>query len=193
MITDQSNRDKDRLIRAFLAIPLDSATLKTVLTIQKRLEPHLPDVRWIDQNSLHLTLNFFGDITEESLEKVAKIMVSVGSLFMPFTLTLTETGAFPSVDRARVVWLGVKSDKLEELYRALHAELIRAGLPVEHRPFRPHITIGRSRRQAGHILSQREFNVTGSMRVTKLTLYESRLQPTGAEHRPRKTVRLAEP
>jgi 2'-5' RNA ligase len=123
---------------------------------------------------------------------VAKIMVSVGSLFMPFSLTLTEIGAFPSTDHARVVWLGVKSDKLEELYRALQAELIRAGLPVEHRPFRPHITIGRSRQQAGRILSQRGLNVAGSMRVEELILYESRLHPSGAEHRPRQTVRLAE-
>jgi 2'-5' RNA ligase len=189
---DQSDRDRDRLLRAFLAIPLDNTTLNDILTIQQRLKPNMPDVRWTIQNNLHLTLNFFGDITEENLEKVAKTMVSVGSLFMPFSLTLTEIGAFPSTDHARVVWLGVKSDKLEELYRALQAELILAGLLVERRPFRPHITIGRSRQQAGRILSQRGLNVAGSMRVEELILYESRLQPTGAEHRPRQTVRLAE-
>jgi hypothetical protein len=34
--------------------------------------------------------------------------------------------------------------------------------------------------------------VAGSMRVEELILYESRLHPSGAEHRPRQTVRLAE-
>lgn len=72
-------------------------------------------ISWSDQNNLHLTLHFFGGITEENLEKAAKIMVSVGSLFIPFTLTLTEIGAFPSPDRARVVWRGVKSAKLKRV------------------------------------------------------------------------------
>jgi 2'-5' RNA ligase len=193
MKPEAQKTDRDRLIRTFLAIPLDRATLSRIESIQKRLQPTLPEIRWTDRNNLHLTLHFFGDITEESLEKSAKIMVSVGSLFIPFTLTLTEIGAFPSTDRARVVWIGVKSAKLGELHHALQTKLRAAGTPIECRPFRPHITIGRSRQRPGRILSQQQTIVTDNMRVDRLVLYESRLQPTGAEHHPRHTVRLTEP
>ena len=183
---------KETLIRAFLAIPLDTSTLHTIDSIQHRLGPDLPNIRWVRSHNLHLTLHFFGNISEENLENAAKIMVSVGSLFAPFSLTLTEIGATPSADRARVLWIEVQSIILRELYDALQIRFQAAGFPLEKRPFRPHITIGRSRRWAGRILSLSQHKVADTMRVEELTLFESRLQPTGAEHIPRHTVRLAE-
>ena len=193
MAPDLVNSRKNDLIRAFLAIPLNAATLNTIESIQHRLSPDLPNIRWVRIVNIHLTLHFFGDIREESLEKAAKIMLSVGSLCAPFSMTLQEIGAFPSTDRARVVWIGVQSSKLGELHRALQEQFHAAGFPVEHRPFRPHITIGRSRRQTGRILSLEQHKVTGTMRVDEMVLYESRLQPAGAEHLPRHTIRLVEP
>ncbi len=185
--------DETSLIRTFLAIPLDAATLNMIGAIQKQLQTELPEIRWTERDNLHLTLHFFGNITEESLENAAKIVVSVVSLCNPITLLFTEIGSFPSTEHMHVVWIGIKSNKLIELHRALQKRFHAAGFPIERRLFRPHITIGRSRRQEGHILSQQNHKVTGSMRVRELILYESRLQPAGAEHRPRHTVRLAEP
>lgn len=180
-------------LRAFLAIPLDDSVLDSIASIQQRLQAGLPDVRWTRRENLHLTLRFFGDIAEEDLEKASKIVVSVGSLFAPFPLHIGQIGAFPSPDRARIVWLGVQSPDLTALYRSLQRQFAAAGFPTEHRRFRPHITIGRSRRGTGRILSQQQDTVAGTMEVSELILYESRLQATGAEHIPRHTVRLAEP
>ena len=193
MTAESGKAVEQSLIRTFLAIPLDTATLSAIETIQQQLRPDLPEVRWTHRENLHLTLHFFGDITEESLEKASKIVVSVGSLFAPFPLTQTGIGAFPSNDHVRVVWLGVKSAKLEELYSTLQEGFYAAGFPIEQRPFRPHITIGRSRQSTGRILSQQQIKVAGSMRVNDLILLESRLQPTGVNHYPRYRVRLAEP
>ena len=181
------------LIRTFLAIPLDTATLNLIESIQRQLAPDLPDVRWVRSANLHLTLRFFGNISEENLEKAAEIMVSIGSLFAPFSLTLNEIGTYPATGRLRVVWIEVQSSKLGELYHALQTQFHAAGFPIEHRPFRPHITIGRSRKQIGRILSQRQNKIANTMRVNKLILFESRLQPAGAEHLPRHSVRLTEP
>lgn len=191
MTQDNANKQKENLIRTFLAIPLDHTTLNTINSIQHQLAPSLPDVRWTKGDNLHLTLRFFGDISEENLEKAAKIVVSVGSLFAPFSMTLSKVGAFPSNDRARIVWIGVQSSQLGELHHALQEQFHATGFPIEHRPFRPHITIGRSRQKAGRILSQTQSTVAGTMRVDSLTLFESRLQSTGAEHLPRHTIRLA--
>lgn len=193
MTRNRVKTDETSRIRTFLAIPLDAATLNMIGTIQKQLQTELPEIRWTERDNLHLTLHFFDNITEESLEKAAKIVVSVVSLCNPFPLTFTQIGAFPSTERIHVVWLGVKSSKLNDLHQALQKRFHAAGFPIERRPFRPHITIGRSRRQGRHILSQQNRKVTGSMRVRELILYESRLQPAGAEHIPRHTVRLAEP
>ena len=142
---------------------------------------------------MHLTLHFFGEIGEESLEKAGSVMVSIGSLFSPFSISLAEVGAFPSADRARVIWLGVKSDKLAALYSDLTARLREAGFPCEKRPFSPHVTLGRCRggpQQARHILSHEEHTLAGEMTIDRLVLYESELLPSGAVHRPRCTVHL---
>jgi 2'-5' RNA ligase len=193
MKPDRAETDADRLIRVFLAIPLDTTILNSIETIQQQLRPDMPEIRWAARDNLHLTLHFFGDITEENLEIAAKIVVSVGSLFSPFFLTFTGLGAFPSPDRAKVIWIGIKSAEVRKLHSLLQKHFALTGFPTDDRPFQPHITIGRSNRQAGHILSHQHHNVAGNMRVAKLTLYESRLQPSGAVHCPRHTVRLAEP
>ncbi len=193
MTPDADKNREATLTRTFIAIPLHTATLNTIESIQQQLSSDLPDIRWTQRDNLHLTLHFLGDISEENLEKAAKIMVSVGSLFAPFSLTLMEIGAFPLTDRARVVWIGVQSSILGELHHTLQEQFIAAGFPLEHRPFRPHITIGRSRRSTRRILSLPRHTIADTTRVDELVLFESHLQPTGAKHLPRQTVRLAEP
>ena len=151
----------------------------------------MPDVRWTRPDTLHLTLHFFGEISEESLDKAGACMVSIESLFSPFSLLFTGLGAFPSPDRARVFWLGVQSDILARLYRELIGRLAACGFEIEQRPFQPHITLGRSRgapQQAGHILSEEKETIAGEMTVDRLVLYESELLPGGAVHRPRHTI-----
>ncbi|PLX73765.1 MAG: RNA 2',3'-cyclic phosphodiesterase [Desulfuromonas sp.] len=181
----------EKKIRSFIAIPLTSPLQQAAASIQELLKPELPSVRWSRQESMHLTLHFFGDIGDDDLEKAAAVMVSIESLFAPFPLALCGLGAFPGPNRARVFWLGVQSEHLVGLYSALCKKLSAAGFPCEQRPFQPHLTIGRSRgtpQKAGHILSQLATTVAGEMTVDRLVLFESELLPTGARHRPRQTI-----
>lgn len=180
-----------RSIRSFIAIPLSEPVRTAAGEIQSRLQKSLPDVRWTRPGTMHLTLHFFGEIDEEKLEKARAVVVSIESLFPPFSVTLSGVGAFPSEHRARVFWLGVHSDKIAELHDILSARLEQAGFACDRRPFRPHLTLGRSRGRnlkAGHILSQEVDTVAGEMTVDRLVLFESELRPTGAVHRPRQTI-----
>jgi len=185
--------DESRRIRSFFAIPFAAKTCSSIADLQKEISEELPGLQLTPRNNLHLTLHFFGNITEENLETAAEIVVSIGSLFIPFTLTLNELGAFPSTTRPRIVWLGTECPRLMELQYALQTRLQAARFPIEDRPFKPHITIGRSKQQKRHILSQRQNKVAINVQVDRLVLYESRQQPAGVEYRPRQTVRLAEP
>lgn len=178
-------------VRSFIAIPLSDDIKSSVAAIQERLKPDLPDTRWVKPETMHLTLHFFGDLTHESLEKAGSVMVSIESLFQPFTMTLSGLGAFPAPDRARVFWLGIQSDHLAAVQTSLNERLTTAGFLREDRPFKPHITLGRSRRgaqRAGHILSREGDTFAGEMTVDRLVLFESELLPSGALHRPRQTI-----
>ena len=179
------------LIRSFIAIPLTESIKASATAIRDRLKPSLEKVRWAKPETMHLTLHFLGDIDQESLDKAGSVMVSIESLFQPFSITFSGVGAFPSPGRARVFWLGVNSDKLAELHALLTDRLIDAGFDCDRRKFKPHITLGRSRggmQNARHILSSEQDSLAGEMTVDRLVLYESELLPTGAVHRARQTI-----
>ncbi len=180
------------MIRTFLAIPLCDEVRSRVIEIRDELAAQFPGVRWVRPETMHLTLRFFGDVSEESLEKIGDVVLSVGRLHPPFTLRFRGVGAFPSAARPRVFWLGVDGAPLKGLYADLEEALDRAGFPREERPFSPHLTLGRSRDRlrSGADLGRYRQIEGGVLQVDSVVLYESRLQPAGAAHLPRKTVHL---
>ncbi|PLX99840.1 MAG: RNA 2',3'-cyclic phosphodiesterase [Desulfuromonas sp.] len=181
----------EKPVRCFIAIPLSEPVKAAITSIQRRLQQDLPGTRWTKPETMHLTLHFFGELGYENLDKAGSVMVSIGSLFRPFTIALHGLGAFPSPDRARVFWLGIKSASLTMLHTHLLEKLASAGFTCEERPFEPHITLGRSRRgmqKAGHILSHEGDMFAGEMTVDRLVLYESELLSSGAVHHPRQTI-----
>ena len=64
----------------------------------------------------------------------------------PFALKTALPGAFPSMKRPKVFWLGLQPERLKDLSRIhakLETELASNGYPNETRAFKPHLTIGR--------------------------------------------------
>jgi len=183
-------------VRAFLAIPLPSKVIAEAAKICRRLDEQLRGIRWVRPENMHLTLRFFGDVDEETLDEIEEVMLSVGRLHGPCQASVEGAGAFPSAVRARVFWLGIKDDESGSL-RALHANLEKGlekiGFPAEDRPFTPHLTLGRARHRlppARDILEPLSDHSCGELTVDRLVLFESRLQPTGAVYLPLKTVAL---
>lgn len=183
-------------VRAFLAIPLSHALIKNLGEIQARLEAEVNNIRWCQPQNLHLTLHFFGDTTQESLEKIKVSMLSVRRGIKPFTAEIRRLGGFPNVRRCKVIWVGVnKQAQLKNLHREIQQSLHNFGLPMDTRSYTPHLTIGRVR---GNTVDITEHSVTltdtslGHLYIDRMVLYESRLQPGGAEHIPLFTVNFDE-
>ena len=183
----------DGSVRAFLAAPLTAGLRREITLLQQELTD-LPGIRWSRPESLHLTLRFFGDVSQEDLEKIRVSMLSVVGCQPAFEVLATGLGAFPGLHRPRVLWMGLTPEApLHELHRRLQSALAKNGVAQEFRPFRPHLTLGRLR-QPGVNLSPRLAGYIGRsfapLPVTSLVLYESRLHPGGAEHLPMFTVKL---
>ena len=180
--------------RAFLAIPLPQRLVDDLARAQKRLAGDFPSVRWGRPETLHLTLRFFGDCDQETLDKIAEAMVSVGVQKRPFRLQVSGLGAFPTADRPRVFWLGLHDHgRLLELYDDLEAQLETAGIPKEGRRFAPHLTLGRARQRifgAQKALERNRDLDCGELPVKQLILYSSELRPQGALHLPLHSVDL---
>ena len=98
------------------------------------------------------------------------------------SLRLAGAGRFGSVRRPQVFWAGLDGDvePLVGLAKRLATAARRLDLPVEDRPFRPHLTIGRwpPRRPADGTLPDRLAGYRGPpWPVTELRLLESHLGP----------------
>lgn len=183
-----------RLVRTFLAIPVTDELRRTMARLQRELTASLPGTRWVNPETIHLTLRFFGDIPEESLEKIGEVMLSVGRLSAPFQTEAAGVGAFPSLVRPRVIWLGVRGGPpLAVLHAAMEEGLKQIGFPGEDRPFSPHLTLGRCQQRivaAQQVLERFRDFTCGPLPVDRMILYESRLEPGRAVHLPRKIVSL---
>jgi 2'-5' RNA ligase len=181
-------------VRAFLAVPLSPDLQRQIARLQDRLAETLPGVRWVRPDTIHLTLKFFGDLPEESLDRIGEVVLSIGHLSVPFQARLAGVGAFPSPLRPRVIWLGVDGGPpLAKLQDDLESALEKIGIPRDDRPFTPHLTLGRRRgptRAADRHLEPFKDATCGTLAVDSLVLFESRLDPDGAVHLPRKTVDL---
>ena len=105
------------------------------------LEMPLPGVRWIDNDNLHLTLRFFGDIDNGQARELSSFL---GGIDVPaFEMRLNGLGTFGGND-PRTLWAGVEaSEPLSSLARACERAARWAGFKPEGRAFKPHVTIAR--------------------------------------------------
>lgn len=115
--------------------------------------PVLPESwRPVRQEHWHLTLAFFGDVPEDRLANLVERMRRGARRSAVPVLGLAGGGTFPaSAGRARVLWTGVTGarEPLVRLADRATAAARRAGIAVDERAYRPHLTIGRARDPRG--------------------------------------------
>lgn len=144
----------------------------------------VPGARWQDEDQLHLTLRFIGEVGRHQAEDLALALLSVRHPCFP--LALAGVGAFERNARPTSLWAGLSPRKpLEALYRKIDQGCQSVGLESEGRAYMPHVTLARLGRQAGPVwpwlagagaLSSEEFP------VDTFCLFESELHPDGSRY-----------
>ncbi len=85
------------------------------------------DVKWTPLEQLHLTVGFVGEVTDSQKSQLIVIGEKVASRISVFDLDVKDVSAFPEVEAARVVWVGVRRTlPLVELHEVLAQELAEA-------------------------------------------------------------------
>ncbi len=139
-------------MRLFVAIALPADAAGELDSAVAPLRQAWPELRWTGRDAWHLTLAFLGEVNEELTEKLGGRLERAAARHAPVTLSLGGAGAFPTADRARVLWTGVRGDRrgLAGLASSVAAGARRAGvLPApEGRRYQPHLTLGRCRAPA---------------------------------------------
>jgi 2'-5' RNA ligase len=140
--------------------------------------------RWQDEDQLHLTLRFIGEVDRHAAEDAHAALGSIRQ--PPFHLALNGLGAFDRRGGATVLWAGVApQEPLKTLHKKVDQAIARTGLAPERRAFHPHITLARLGRGAGPVqplLESKGGAVSEPFTVEEFRLYESHLSAAGAIH-----------
>lgn len=186
-------------MRLFVAINVPSDERERLWASAAPLRDHGFPVRWVGPEALHLTLKFLGEVRDERLDELRAGVDAAIDGVKPFEMPIGGFGAFPHGGNPRVVWVGCEAvPPLELLQHQVERTMAHHGFDVEGRPFRPHITLGRARRDA----RARDFaefeavvaslDYAGTVRVERLDLMESELTPHGARYSVRHAAILAD-
>jgi len=177
-------------IRSFIAIELPPEVREALGSLEKRLKAGRHSfVKWVDPDSIHLTLKFLGNVDSTAVPDIVEAMNRVPKPMSSLLFQIEGLGVFPNWNRPQVVWVGIGGDiaKLGSLQRDLENTLAPLGFPRESRSFRPHLTLGRLRDRAS-LTDRQEFGTWAqsvrcetrpSFEVGSLSLMKSQITPSG--------------
>jgi 2'-5' RNA ligase len=144
----------------------------------------VPNARWQQDEQLHLTLRYIGEIDRPQADDVAHALAAIDHPCP--TITLSGVGSFDRKGKVHTLWAGIAADlALQRLQARIERALIEAGMPPEPRTFKPHITLARINREAGPIepfLARNAGLASAPMAIDAFLLFESRLGSEGASY-----------
>jgi 2'-5' RNA ligase len=185
-------------MRLFIALNLPKKERERIHRAARRLrEGDLP-VRWIDPEHFHVTLKFLGDVRRERLDAVEEAMRRVAASTKCFTTDFGGFGAFPTIRRPRVVWLGLGANpELRCLKQDVEWALGDVGFDAETRAFHPHVTLGRADDRGGagafrgldDLMANMQFK--GDVKVHTLDLMRSQVSKAGTNYTVLASAKLA--
>jgi 2'-5' RNA ligase len=182
-------------MRLFVALDIDSEVRRRITEFRNQMRPLAPDVRWVDQETFHITLQFLGETNR--LDEIQRALQSVRAA--PIELSFRNAGFFPSPKSPRVFWVGIEADQnLQELATLIGHALRPLGFEPDAAPFKPHLTLARAgsgrphpvpRERSAPALQELRTRLEslgplefGTMTAHEFYLYESKLSPAGARY-----------
>lgn len=177
-------------IRSFIAIDLPEELKRDLNDIKLQLQSasRVP-VKWVDPQSIHLTLKFLGNIDVSITGKVTDALEEAVRGVHPFHLGAGGLGVFPSMKRVQVVWVGLSGevDRLSHLQHRIESGLAPLGFARERRPFTPHLTLARirdratpnERQELGKLVAGTSFETGCHIKVDTVHLMKSQLTREG--------------
>jgi len=126
-------------MRCFLAIRLPEDVRKKLVEIQKQLPEG--KMKLVEEENLHLTLKFFGEISDFQINKIKRALEQVK--MRKLEARLGKLGVFPSINFVRVIWIGVEpAEEIKKMQEEIDSLLEKEKFRREKK-FESHITLAR--------------------------------------------------
>lgn len=136
-------------MRLFIALTPEATVQRAVWDAFAPLRAKQLPVAWVAAENVHLTLKFLGEVADGREAEIRSALASAVQGTRTITLVVRGAGVFPNSRAPRVVWAGVEPDPaIEILADRIERSCAPLGFPTEGRAFRPHLTLGRAKRDA---------------------------------------------
>ena len=183
-------------MRTFLCLPIQEETRRRIASTANKLRKNI-DTRlsWVKQDNYHVTIRFLGEIDPMLTLELKDACQAATSHIPSFTIPIDKVGAFPTVERPRVLWIGGNPpDPFFDLLSGLDSRLSKLGFNRARRETMAHITLARIKGRMNTPLSQivgKIDNPRCIMHANSLVLMESQLSRQGAIYSPLFSLPLA--
>jgi 2'-5' RNA ligase len=183
-------------VRLFIATTFPRDVLADVNGRIARVKSKLAAASWVRPETQHLTFAFLGDQDDSLVDALAPRVEQRLTSAKKFEGRLTGSGFFPNPRHARVAWVGVTPpESFRAVADGVRAAVKDAGVELDSAEFKPHLTLCRIR-DVWPPACIEAFN--GALRdyesapftVDRVTLFSSRLDPSGAVHTPLREMRF---
>lgn len=182
--------------RLFIATKIELE--KPFLDLEQNLKRYLANdkIVWVEGKLQHLTHRFLGQTPDAQISKLKQMLNHLGQNFNAFDLEMNKLGVFGSRYAPSVLWLGFKEfSAYEALFNDLESRLLELGFEPNYGNVVPHITLGRiketqSKNYFWEVIDKNKPQFSQKISITEITLFQSRLQPSGPIYIPLHTVKL---
>jgi RNA 2',3'-cyclic 3'-phosphodiesterase len=143
-----------------------------------------PDFNWQNDEQLHLTLRFIGEVEWPVANDLADALGRLRA--PPMELRIAGAGRFEQ-RTSGAIWAGVEpKTPLAALAAKIERACVGVGLEPERRAFHPHITLarwkGRRTRKVAAFLDRTRGLSSPPFTISEFVLFESRLSRHGAHY-----------
>ncbi|MDO5504175.1 MAG: RNA 2',3'-cyclic phosphodiesterase, partial [Actinomycetia bacterium] len=137
-------------MRVFAALvpPLSVVQDLSEFLSPRRDDPAARELSWSRPDAWHITLAFMGQARPDAVDSFIERLAEGGLAEAPLTLQIRGGGAFPMVERAKVLYAAVetRTGDLARLSERTRMAAAVTGCSPDGRAFVPHLTLARSRR-----------------------------------------------
>ena len=176
-------------MRAFVAVTPPEDVRAALHDAAEPLRAALDDaVRWVDAAKLHVTVRFLGEQPDALVARLVERVAAAVRGRTPFSASVATPGAFPSLRRPRVLWMGMRANPaLDALYEDVARACEAEGLAREPQRWHPHLTLGRVR-QGVRVDAAALAGAAGAVRteetfiVRSVDVMQSELSSAGARY-----------
>ena len=183
-MTVKINLTKALTYRIFIGVPVVITTdfLNELEYLRFLLHPN--KVSWVQEDLMHITVRFLGDIAVNKLHLLKQEFVQF-KYEKPIEIRINGVGFFGAKHSTKVIYADIENtEPWVDLYNRLNDMLRTIGLNADAHQYKPHLTLGRIRRvkDIAKLIKASACQLELEQKDLQICLYESKLSQYGPRY-----------